>query len=88
MKKGLAAILLGHLIGCVLLFLAGVIGGKVRKSAMETVKISFGQKGSLLFALLNVIQLVGWTAIMIYDGALAANGIFSTGHWVSQILEN
>lgn len=70
MKKGLAAILVGHLIGCILLFLAGVIGGKVRKSAMETVKISFGQKGSLFFALLNVIQLVGWTAIMIYDGAL------------------
>lgn len=82
MKKGLAAILLGHLIGCVLLFLAGVIGGKVRKSAMETVKISFGQKGSLLFALLNVIQLVGWTAIMIYDGALAIGGIFQGGHWI------
>ena len=29
-----------------MLFLAGVIGGKVRKSAMETVKMSFGQKGS------------------------------------------
>ena len=82
MKKGLAAILLGHLIGCVLLFLAGVIGGKVRKSAMETVKISFGQKGSLFFALLNVIQLVGWTAIMIYDGALAVGGIFAIGRWV------
>lgn len=82
MKKGLAAILLGHLIGCVLLFLAGVIGGKVRKSAMETVKISFGQKGSLLFALLNVIQLVGWTAIMIYDGALATNTVLGIGKWV------
>ena len=82
MKKGLAAILLGHLIGCVLLFLAGVIGGKVRKSAMETVKISFGQKGSLLFAMLNVIQLVGWTAIMIYDGALAANQAVGVGNWV------
>ena len=82
MKKGLAAILLGHLIGCVLLFLAGVIGGKVRKSAMETVKISFGQKGSLFFALLNVIQLVGWTAIMIYDGALAANQAAGVGNWV------
>ena len=82
MKKGLVAILLGHLIGCVLLFLAGVIGGKVRKSAMETVKISFGQKGSLLFALLNVIQLVGWTAIMIYDGALAANQAVGVGNWV------
>ena len=32
--------------------------------------MSFGQKGGLLFALLNVLQLVGWTAIMIYDGAV------------------
>ena len=84
--KGLLAILLGHLIGCVLLFLAGLIGAYTRKSAMETVKMSFGQKAGLLFPILNVIQLVGWTAIMIYDGALAANGIFSTGAWVWCIL--
>ena len=79
---GLTAIIVGHIIGCFMLFLAGVIGGKVRKSAMETVKMSFGQKGSLLFSVLNVLQLVGWTAIMIYDGALAADGIVSTGRWV------
>ena len=81
-KRGLAAIVLGHIIGCVMLFLAGVIGGKARRSAMETVKMSFGQKGSLLFSVLNVLQLVGWTAIMIYDGALAANGVVRTGRWV------
>lgn len=81
-KTGIAAILLGHLIGCVLLFLAGVIGGKCRKSAMETVKSSFGQRGGLFFAFMNVLQLVGWTAIMIYDGALAANGLFSAGAWL------
>lgn len=80
--KGLSAILIGHLIGCIMLFLAGLIGGKVRKSAMETVKMSFGQKGSLLFAFLNVLQLVGWTAIMIYDGAIAASGIFDVNHIV------
>ena len=80
--KGLAAILIGHVIGCIMLFLSGVIGGKLGKSAMETVKDSFGIHGGQLFAILNVLQLVGWTAIMIYDGALAANGIFSTGHWV------
>ena len=80
--KGLAAILIGHVIGCIMLFLSGVIGGKLGKSAMETVKGSFGIHGGQLFAILNVLQLVGWTAIMIYDGALAANGIFSTGHWV------
>lgn len=80
--KGFAAIIVGHVIGCVLLFLAGVIGGKSRLSSMETVKSSFGNKGGLFFALLNVLQLVGWTAIMIYDGALAAGGIFSSGHWI------
>ncbi|MGM9552870.1 MAG: putative hydroxymethylpyrimidine transporter CytX [Faecousia sp.] len=80
--KGLLAILLGHVIGCIMLFLAGLIGGKVRKSAMETAKMSFGGKGGLLFSILNVIQLVGWTAIMIYDGALAANGIWGIGNWI------
>ena len=77
--RGLAAILVGHVIGCIMLFLAGVIGGTSRKSAMETTKSSFGSKGGLLFAILNVLQLVGWTAIMIYDGALAADGIFAAG---------
>lgn len=81
-QKGLAAVIIGHIIGCCMMFFAGLIGAKTRKSAMETVKISFGQKGGLLFAVLNVLQLVGWTAIMIYDGALAANGIFQTGAWI------
>ena len=81
-EKGLAAILLGHLIGGVMMFAAGLIGGLEEKSAMETVKMSFGEKGSLLFVLLNVLQLVGWTAIMIYDGALAAGGILAAPGWV------
>ena len=82
MAKGFAAILLGHIIGCAMMLLAGLIGGRTGRSAMETVKMSFGQKGGLLFAFLNVLQLVGWTAIMIYDGALAVGGIFDIGRWV------
>ena len=82
MGKGILAIVIGHVIGCALFFFAGLIGGRTGLSAMETVKLSFGKKGGLLFALLNVLQLVGWTAIMIYDGALATNGIFETGAWV------
>lgn len=78
--QGLLAIIIGHVIGCTLLFLAGVIGGTMGKSAMDSVKSSFGKRGGILFALLNVIQLVGWTAIMIYDGAIAADSIFSVGH--------
>lgn len=80
--KGLLAVLIGHIIGCTMLFFAGLIGGKVRKSAMETAKMSFGSKGALFFSVLNIIQLVGWTAIMIYDGALAVNGIFDIENWI------
>lgn len=71
MRKGITAILLGHLIGCVVFCLAGLIGGQTRKSAMETVKMSFGAKGAQLFVVLNILQLVGWTAIMIMNGAKA-----------------
>jgi putative hydroxymethylpyrimidine transporter CytX len=80
--EGIAAILLGHLIGGLLMFAAGLIGAREEKSAMETVKMSFGKRGSILFSALNVLQLVGWTAIMIYDGAVSANGIFNAGIWV------
>ncbi|MGN0983393.1 MAG: putative hydroxymethylpyrimidine transporter CytX [Gemmiger sp.] len=82
MAKGLLAIVVGHLIGGAMMFLAGMIGGRTGLSAMETVKMSFGRRGGLLFSLLNVLQLVGWTAIMIYDGALAADGIAGVGPWV------
>ena len=81
-KKGLLAILLGHVIGCVMLFLAGLIGGRAGKSAMESVKMSFGSKGAFLFSALNIVQLVGWTAIMIFDGALAAESILPVGRWL------
>ena len=49
---------------------------------MESTKMSFGSRGALLFSVLNIIQLVGWTAIMIFDGAQAVNGIFDIGSWV------
>ena len=84
--RAMAAILLGHLIGGLMMFASGMIGAKERKSAMETVKMSFGEKGSLLFAVLNVLQLVGWTAIMIYDGALAADGLLHSGIWIWAIV--
>ncbi len=78
-KTGIIAIILGHIIGCVMLFLAGLIGGQTGKSSMETAAISFGKKGSSFFAVMNVLQLVGWTGIMIYDASLSAETIFSAG---------
>ena len=81
-RDGGIAIVVGHIIGCALLFLAGMIGARTRRSAMETVKMAFGARGGLLFAALNVLQLIGWTSIMIYDGALAAGSVMELSHWI------
>lgn len=85
--SGLLAIVIGHIIGCAVFYLAGLIGADTRKSAMETVKMSFGQKGSLLFSSLNVLQLIGWTAVMIVSGAAAADSLLSLGEtWVWSVV--
>ncbi|STY60449.1 Cytosine permease [Mannheimia haemolytica] len=73
-QQGLLAIVLGHLLGGILFFAAGLIGAKTGKNAMQTVQISFG-RGSVFFSLANVLQLVGWTAIMIYTGAEISNAL-------------
>lgn len=85
-KNALLAIVIGHIIGGVLLYLAGLIGANTEKSAMETVKMNFGEKGGMIFALLNVLQLVGWTAIMIYDGAISTSHVFTSSHIIWAIL--
>ena len=84
--KGILAILIGHVIGCSLLFFAGYIGALSKKSAMDSTALSFGKIGAKIFALFNVIQLVGWTGIMIYDASLSLNEIFSTQKWVWAVI--
>lgn len=85
--RALEAIILGHIIGGIIMYLAGIIGGRTGGSAMETVRISFGTQGAKLFAGLNVIQLVGWTAVMVGSAALAANTIAAIGmSWWSVII--
>ena len=74
-EKGILAVIIGHIIGCAMLFCAGLIGGKCRKSSMETVKMSFGNKGGLLFSVLN--------------GSLSVNSILNmgdTGRWIACIV--
>lgn len=73
--KGTMAILIGHIIGGVVLFLTGYIGAKSKLSAIESTRISFGRYGSYLFSVLNIFQLLGWTAVMIINGALALDGV-------------
>jgi putative hydroxymethylpyrimidine transporter CytX len=75
--KGIMAIILGHLIGTTLLALGGIIGTESRMPAIMSTRISFGLYGSYLFSLLNVLQLIGWTAVMIISGARSVNQITS-----------
>ena len=74
-KMGLLAILLGHLVGTTLLVWGGIIGTIERIPALVSTRISFGQYGSYVFSVLNVLQLLGWTAVMIITGARSVNQI-------------
>ena len=67
-----AAILIGHAVGGLLLFLVGLIGARARRGAMDCVKTPFGRWGAGFFALANIVQLLGWTAVMVAQGAQAA----------------
>ena len=74
-ERGMGAILAGHVIGAALLLPAGLIGAQSGLSAARSVRISFGRYGSYAFSILNLVQLLGWTAIMIVSGAKAMDGI-------------
>ncbi|MDO0824236.1 putative hydroxymethylpyrimidine transporter CytX [Desulfosporosinus nitroreducens] len=77
-KMGVLAIILGHLAGTTILVLGGIIGTEERIPALVSTRISFGQYGSYLFSVLNVLQLLGWTAVMIIVGARSVNHITKT----------
>jgi len=72
---GIWAILLGHFIGNTPFALGGVIGNRWGIPTMVSVRASFGLRGSYFAAALNVIQLVGWTAVMLIVCAGAAEAI-------------
>ena len=78
--RGLAVIILGHLIGFLLLVLAGIIGVKNKEGSMRSSALSFGKYGSFFFAILNIVQLVGWQGIMIFDASISAQGLLNLGH--------
>ena len=64
-KKGIILILAGHLIGCLILATSGLIGYREKKPAIISSRKSLGLYGSYIVSVFNIIQLVGWTAIML-----------------------
>lgn len=72
---GLGLILLGHLLGNTPLALGGLIGSRHGVPAIVGTRGALGNRGSILPAVLNVVQLVGWTAVMLWIGGQAAAGL-------------
>lgn len=75
LSNGFLAIVLGHIIGAAIFYLTGLIGAKSKLPAIESTRISFGKYGSYMFSILNILQLLGWTAVMIISGAKALGAV-------------
>jgi putative hydroxymethylpyrimidine transporter CytX len=72
-KTGVIVILIGHIIGTGILILGGIIGTREKVPSITSTGISFGIYGSYLFSILNILQLIGWTAVMIRSAATSIN---------------
>jgi len=68
-SSGLKAIVIGHAIGGILLYLAAVMSASLRSPSMEATRYSFGLYGSYVFSFFNILQLIGWTSIMMLQGS-------------------
>jgi putative hydroxymethylpyrimidine transporter CytX len=77
-KLGLVTIILGHLIGTTIFTFGGIIGTREKVPAITSTRISFGLYGTYVFSILNVLQLVGWTAVMVKSAAESLNMISKT----------
>lgn len=76
--KGTIAILVGHTIGVSLLAFGGIIGYEQRIPSIMSTRISFGKYGSYIFSVFNMLQLIGWTAVMIIVGGRSLNVVSKT----------
>ncbi|HBF75122.1 MAG TPA: putative hydroxymethylpyrimidine transporter CytX, partial [Lactobacillus sp.] len=59
----------------VFLLPAGYLSAQQNKTAIQATKTVFGQQGVWLFSMLNALQLLGWTAVMIVNAQQAMNGL-------------
>ncbi|MBU7048531.1 MAG: putative hydroxymethylpyrimidine transporter CytX [Theionarchaea archaeon] len=82
---GFAVIIFGHIIGNTPLALGGVMGSHEGVATMMSTRPAFGMKGSYFPAFLNIVQLIGWTAIMLIICGEAANSIMKEVLGVSQV---
>jgi putative hydroxymethylpyrimidine transporter CytX len=75
LPQALLAILLGSAIGCAPLALVGRAGAREGVPGMVLLRPALGTRGSYLPTVLNIAQLVGWTAFELWAMALVASRI-------------
>ena len=85
---GIVVILLGHVIGNTPLALGGIIGSQWGIPSMVGTRSAFGVRGSYIPAILNIFQLIGWTAVMVWIGGQTAatftqdSSIYTPRFWI------
>ena len=72
---GLGVILAGHLVGGLVFFGAGWMSSRTGQNAIGVSRLSFGAAGPKLFGAVNVLQLVGWTAVMVILGSQSLDAL-------------
>jgi NCS1 family nucleobase:cation symporter-1 len=68
-------IIVGHIIGNILIGLVAIEGEESGVPTMVLSRGALGIKGSFLPSILNYLQLIGWTAVMLIAGANAMNQV-------------
>jgi NCS1 family nucleobase:cation symporter-1 len=76
--QALLAILVGTLIGNLLLALTGVVGSDTGVPTMVLLRPVLGQRGSFLPTIVNLAQLIGWTAFELWVMGLVASHVTQT----------
>jgi putative hydroxymethylpyrimidine transporter CytX len=77
LARGFIIIIVGHIIGTGLLAFGSWVSFSRKENAMDSVGFSLGKAGGMLVALCNVIQLTGWTIVMVVQAGSAIAGVFT-----------
>jgi putative hydroxymethylpyrimidine transporter CytX len=75
LPQALLAIAIGSIIGCLPLALVGRAGAREGVPGMVLLRPALGTRGSYLPSILNIAQLIGWTAFEFWAMALVASRI-------------
>lgn len=88
--QAITAIIIGNLIGCAMVGLASIQGPRTGTSGMMTSRVSFGQLGSVLPKIPNVVSALSWFSIQSIVATDALQKLFNlagySGHsalWVA-----